>query len=71
MITFKYLLLGLTYLGFGWGYLPWLRMNRAAIAIVGSAFAVALGSRRPQNCLAGDRHLSVNDIARGIPAPVS
>ncbi|WP_293180234.1 MULTISPECIES: hypothetical protein [unclassified Microcoleus] len=36
MITFKYLLLGLTYLGFGWGYLPWLRMNRAAIAIVGS-----------------------------------
>jgi hypothetical protein len=26
-----------------------------AIAIVGSAFAVALGSRRPQNCLAGDR----------------
>jgi hypothetical protein len=55
MITFKYLLLGLTYLGFGWGYVPGLRMNRAAIAIVGSAFAVALGSRRPQNCLAGDR----------------
>jgi hypothetical protein len=55
MITFKYLLLGLTYLGFGWGYLPGLRMNRAAIAIVGSAFAIALGSRRPQNCLAGDR----------------
>jgi hypothetical protein len=54
MITFKYLLLGLTYLGFGLGYLPGLRMNRAAIAIVGSALAVALGSRRPQNCLAGD-----------------
>ncbi|WP_293339159.1 hypothetical protein [Microcoleus sp. CAWBG58] len=42
MITFKYLLLGLTYLGFGWGYLPWLRMNRAPIAILGSAFAVDL-----------------------------
>ena len=55
MITFKYLLLGLTYLGFGLGYLTGLRMNRVAIAIVGSAFAVALGSRRPQNCLAGDR----------------
>jgi Na+/H+ antiporter NhaD/arsenite permease-like protein len=43
MITFKYLLLGLTYLSFGLGYLPGLRMNRAAIAIVGSAFAVVLG----------------------------
>jgi len=38
MITLKYLVLGLTYLGFGLGYLPGLRMNRAAIAIVGSAF---------------------------------
>lgn len=55
MITFNYLLLGLTYLSLRWGYLLGLRMNRAAIAIVGSAFAVALGSRRPQNCLAGDR----------------
>lgn len=43
MITLKYLVLGLTYLGFGLGYLPGLRMNRAAVAIVGSAFAVALG----------------------------
>ncbi|MEG4997432.1 anion transporter [Microcoleus sp. B4-D4] len=43
MITLNYLILGLTYLGFGLGYLPGLRMNRAAIAIVGSAFAVALG----------------------------
>jgi hypothetical protein len=43
MITLKYLVLGVTYLGFGWGYLPGLRMNRAAVAIVGSAFAVALG----------------------------
>ncbi len=43
MITLKYLVLGLTYLGFGLGYLPGLRMNRAGIAIVGSPFAVALG----------------------------
>lgn len=43
MITLKYLLLGLTYLGFGLGYIPGLRMNRAAIAIVGSGFMVALG----------------------------
>ncbi len=43
MITLKYLLLGLTYLGFGWGYVPGLRMNRAGIAIVGSGFMVALG----------------------------
>jgi hypothetical protein len=43
MITLKYLVLGLTYLGFGLGYLPGLRMNRAAAAIVGSAFAVVVG----------------------------
>ena len=43
MITLKYLVLGVTYLGFGLGYLPGLRMNRVAVAIVGSAFAVALG----------------------------
>jgi hypothetical protein len=43
MITLKYLVLGLTYWGFGLGYLPGLRMNRAAVAIVGSGFAVALG----------------------------
>ena len=43
MITLKYLVLGLTYLGFGLGYLPGLRMNRAAIAIVGSALVVTLG----------------------------
>ena len=30
-------------MGFGLGYLPGLRMNRAAVAIVGSAFAVVLG----------------------------
>ncbi|MEG3905212.1 hypothetical protein QUB19_22805 [Microcoleus sp. B4-C5] len=43
MITLKYLVLGLTYFGLGLGYLPGLRMNRAAVAIIGSAFAVALG----------------------------
>ena len=30
-------------MGFGLGYLPGLRMKRAAVAIVGSAFAVPLG----------------------------
>ena len=55
MITFKYLLLGLTYLGFGLGYLPGLRMNRAAITIVGSDECRGCGDTRPQNCLAGDR----------------
>jgi Na+/H+ antiporter NhaD/arsenite permease-like protein len=43
MITLKYLVLGLTYLGLGLGYFPGLRMNRATIAIVGSALAVVLG----------------------------
>ncbi|EGK87564.1 hypothetical protein [Microcoleus vaginatus] len=43
MITLKYLVLGLTYFGFGLGYLPGRRMNRAAVAIIGSALAVALG----------------------------
>ncbi|MGJ5674879.1 MAG: hypothetical protein ACR9NN_14905 [Nostochopsis sp.] len=37
-----YIFLGLTYLGLGLGYLPGLRMNRAAIALVGSAFLIAL-----------------------------
>ncbi|MEP6515845.1 hypothetical protein [Microcoleus vaginatus] len=35
--------MGLTYFGFGLGYLLGGRMNRAAVAIIGSAFAVALG----------------------------
>jgi Na+/H+ antiporter NhaD/arsenite permease-like protein len=43
MITFKYLVLGLTYLGLGLGYFPGLRINQGAIAIVGSALAVTLG----------------------------
>jgi len=39
----RYLLLGLTYLGLGLGRLPGLRMNRATITLVGSAFLIALG----------------------------
>ncbi|GAB1539679.1 anion transporter [Scytonema sp. NUACC21] len=38
-----YSVLGLTYLGLALGYLPGLRMNRATIALVGSAFLIALG----------------------------
>jgi Na+/H+ antiporter NhaD/arsenite permease-like protein len=38
-----YGVLGLTYLGLALGYLPGLRMNRATIALVGSAFLIALG----------------------------
>lgn len=38
-----YSVLGLTYLGLALGYVPGLRMNRATIALVGSAFLIALG----------------------------
>jgi hypothetical protein len=38
-----YIVLGLTYLGLAVGYIPGLRMNRAAIALVGSALLIALG----------------------------
>lgn len=55
MITFKYLVLGLTYLGLGLGYFPGLRINQGAIAIVGSALAVALGILNLNSCLGGDR----------------
>lgn len=55
MITLKYLVLGLTYSGLGLGYLPGLRMNRAAVAIVGSDECGGFGHTRPENCLAGDR----------------
>ncbi|WP_250121945.1 hypothetical protein [Chroococcidiopsis sp. CCMEE 29] len=37
MIIFQYIVLGVTYLGLGLGYLPGLRMNRATIAFVGAA----------------------------------
>ncbi|NMF63153.1 anion transporter [Brasilonema octagenarum UFV-E1] len=39
-----YGVLGLTYLGLALGYLPGLRMNRATIALVGSAFLIGLGA---------------------------
>jgi Na+/H+ antiporter NhaD/arsenite permease-like protein len=39
-----YGVLGLTYLGLALGYIPGLRMNRATIALVGSAFLIALGA---------------------------
>lgn len=44
MIIFQYIVLGVTYLGLGLGYLPGLRMNRATIAFVGAACLVGLGS---------------------------
>ena len=44
MIVCQYIVLGLTYLGLGLGYLPGLRMNRATIAFVGAAGLVGLGS---------------------------
>ncbi|WP_373536374.1 hypothetical protein [Microcoleus sp.] len=45
MITLNYLILGLTYLGFGLGYLPGLRMNRAAGVIVGSDECRSFGDK--------------------------
>ncbi|MFB2980064.1 anion transporter [Microseira sp. BLCC-F43] len=39
----RYLILGVTYLGLVWGNFPGLRMNRPTIALVGSAFLIALG----------------------------
>lgn len=38
-----YSVLGITYLGLALGYLPGLRMNRATIALVGSAMLIGLG----------------------------
>lgn len=35
--------MGLTYLGLALGYIPGLRMNQPTIALVGSAFLIALG----------------------------
>jgi len=55
MITLKYLVLGLTYSGFGLGYWLGLGMNRAAVAIVESDECGGFGHTRPENCLAGDR----------------
>ncbi|MFN6500045.1 MAG: anion transporter [Nostoc sp. DedQUE01] len=43
MVVLRYLVILLTYIGLGLGYLPGLRMNRATIAIVGAASLMALG----------------------------
>lgn len=43
MIVLSYIVVGLTYIGLGLGYLPGLRMNRATIAIAGAALLMALG----------------------------
>lgn len=43
MIILKYIVIALTYVGLGLGYLPGLRMNRASIAITGAALLMALG----------------------------
>ncbi len=43
MIMLRCLVVALTYVGLGLGYLPGLQMNRATIAIVGSALLMALG----------------------------
>ncbi|BAZ17180.1 citrate transporter [Calothrix sp. NIES-4071] len=43
MIVLIYIVIGLTYIGLGLGYIPGLRMNRASIAIVGASLLMALG----------------------------
>ncbi len=43
MTILRYIVIGLTYIGLGLGYLPGLRMNRASIALVGASLLMALG----------------------------
>ncbi len=43
MVFVKYIVIALTYIGLGLGYLPGLRMNRASIALVGASLLMALG----------------------------
>ncbi|MEH1770705.1 MAG: anion transporter [Nostoc sp.] len=43
MIVFRYIIIGLTYIGLGLGYIPGLRMNRASIALVGASLLMAFG----------------------------
>ncbi|HEY9636724.1 MAG TPA: anion transporter [Coleofasciculaceae cyanobacterium] len=43
MSILKFIVIGLTYIGLGLGYLPGLRMNRASMAIVGASLLIALG----------------------------
>jgi len=42
MIFIRYIVIIVTYIGLGLGYLPILRMNRATIALVGAALLIAL-----------------------------
>ena len=46
MQRLAWLVLGLSYVGLGLGSLPRLRMNRATIALVGSALLIGLGPCR-------------------------
>ncbi|MEH2063165.1 MAG: anion transporter [Nostoc sp.] len=43
MVILRYLVILVSYVGLGLGYLPGLRMNRATIALVGAALLMALG----------------------------
>ncbi|MGE5659669.1 MAG: anion transporter [Actinomycetota bacterium] len=43
MTILRYIVIGLTYIGLGLGYLPGLRMNRATIALTGAILLMALG----------------------------
>jgi Na+/H+ antiporter NhaD/arsenite permease-like protein len=43
MNVLRFIVIGLTYIGLGLGYLPGLRMNRASIALVGASLLMALG----------------------------
>jgi Na+/H+ antiporter NhaD/arsenite permease-like protein len=43
MVVLRYLVILVSYVGLGLGYLPGLRMNRATIALVGAALLMALG----------------------------
>ncbi len=43
MLILRYLVVAISYIGIGLGYLPGLRMNRASIAISGAAGLIALG----------------------------
>ncbi|SRR5579883_130194 len=43
MIVLRYIVVGLTYMGLGLGYIPGLKMNRASIALGGASLLMALG----------------------------
>ncbi len=43
MIILRYVVVALSYIGIGLGYMPGLRMNRATIALVGASLLMALG----------------------------